>query len=175
MTKVLKANRGIREGKANTIITSYKHYKQNSNSPVKKACYIDVCNKFMMFLRDTLIEEGRITFPNKLGTLMIVGKKIKIFYKNGKPLSLAPDWKATKDLWEEDAEAKENKTIVYHENLNTDGVRYKTRWFKTNSPVLNKNAYNFILARQFKRAIAKKIKEGKEYTITNYGERFEIS
>ena len=79
---------------------------------------------------------------------------------------MAPDWAETKKLWEEDAEAKANKQLVYHFNENTNGVRYKFSWIKSRVLVSNKTFYNLIMTRQNKRDLSQEIKNGKEYLIT---------
>lgn len=172
--KIKKANKNITGGDINSIRTSYKHYKSLSKNPVNSKTYIEVANEFMKYLIDKLLEDGKIKLPCKLGHLIILGKKIQTKWIDGIPVTLAPDWKATKDLWNEDEEAKSIKQIVYHTNDNTNGVRYRTRWLIERSPVINKKSYNFILARKLKRTIAKNIKEGKEYIIVENGKKFKI-
>lgn len=160
--------------KINSIRGSYKIYKESSRNPVTKDFYIEICNNFMKFIFDKLIEEGSIILPNRLGQLYITGRKIKPKFEDGRIINLAPDWAKTKLLWSEDEEAKENKTIVYHTNDNTNGVRYKCNWYKSRIPITNKTLYNFILTRANKRALAKKIKEGKEYTILENGKKHKV-
>lgn len=150
----------------NNIIKSYKTYKTNSSRPLDKNTYVEICNNFMLFLSNRLIEKGHIKFPRGLGDLIISGRKIKpTIGEDGKIKGLSPDWKATKELWEQDAEAKEKKLLVFHTNDNTNNIRYKNTWIRARSPVTNKMIYNFILTRANKRALAKKIKEGNEYLI----------
>ena len=119
----------------------------------------------MEFLMNKVIEGEEVTLPAKLGTLFIQGTKKKLaFNKDGVPL-LPPNWGETKKLWDRNPEAKANRKVVYCLNEETSGVVYKVLWSKNRVPIENKLYYNFILTRANKRAIHKRIKEGKEYII----------
>ena len=100
-----------------------------------------------------------------LGTFSIVGKKIKVsFNEHGVP-NLAPNWKETKELWNECEECREKKQIVYHTNSHSGGIRYRLHWSKKKSLIRNKTLYSFRLTRDNKRRINADILKGKEYFI----------
>lgn len=163
----------VREIKTYTITTSYTHYsKKIKETPFAKQSfnrriYTDVMKDFLAYLGDTLIETGKVVLPKKMGSIEIEGYHQKISYdEEGHLKGLAIDWKATKELWNEDEKAKENKQCVYHLNENTNGVKYKIKWFKTKIFASNKTSYNFIMNRSIKRRVAASIKSGKEYKIS---------
>ena len=146
---------------------SYIIYKSVSKDPLEVSRYIEITNLFMKFLSNKLLEKGSIIIPERLGNLSIIGKKIKVRIEEGKIKGIAPDWVKTKELWEEDSQAKLEKQLVYHFNENTNGIRYKYSWSKNRVLVTNKTLYNLKMTRENKRALSKLVTEGKEYLIKN--------
>ena len=144
---------------------SYILYKSISKEPLEVSRYIEITNLFMKFLSNKLLEKGSIIIPERLGNLSIIGKKIKVRIEEGKIKGLAPDWVKTKELWEEDSQAKLEKQLVYHFNENTNGIRYKYSWSKNRVLVTNKTLYNLKMTRENKRTLSKLVSEGKEYLI----------
>ena len=149
------------------INDSYVVYKNISNDPVDKSIYLQITNQFMKFLSSKLLSQGEINIPERLGKLSIYGKKVKVKVEDGQIKGLAPDWVKTKELWESDKEAKENKQLVYHFNEETNGIRYKYVWSKNRVLVSNKTLYNLRMTRSNKRELSKLVREGKEYLIKN--------
>ena len=163
----------IREIKTYTITTSYTHYSKKiretpfAKQVFNKRVYTDVMKDFLAYLGDTLIETGKVVLPKKMGNIEIEGSPQKISYdEEGHLKGLSIDWKATRELWNEDEEAGKNKQYIYHLNENTNGIKYKIKWFKTKMFALNKAHYNFIMNRSIKRRVAAAIKGGKEYKIS---------
>ena len=144
---------------------SYIIYKSVSKDPLEVSKYVEITNLFMKFLSNKLLEKGSIIIPERLGNLSIIGKKIKVRIEEGKIKGLAPDWVKTKELWEEDSQAKLEKQLVYHFNENTNGIRYKYSWSKNRVLVTNKTLYNLKMTRENKRNLSKLVIEGKEYLI----------
>ena len=146
---------------------SYMIYKTLSEDPVDIKKYIKIANAFMLFISRKLLEVGSITLPEKLGKINVIGRKVKVRIEDGEIKGLAPDWVKTKELWNEDPEAKAKKQLVYHFNEDTNGIRYKFTWSKSRVLVSNKTLYGFKLTRTNKRALSKLVKTGKEYLIKN--------
>lgn len=152
--------------KPKNIRDSYKLYKQENNSVVDLSTYVKLCNEFNKFIIEKTLDGEEVTLPCRMGYLHIRGRKQVIkFDRNGNVQGLAPDWVKTKKLWDNNVEAKDRKQIVYHTNEHSNGVRYKFFWSKHNVFLLNKALYSLRLSRANKRAIYKKIKDGKEYLI----------
>lgn len=149
------------------IRSSYSIYSSLSNNPEDVNTYMDVVKGYMKFLSSKLHEVGEISIPEKLGTVQIVGKKAKVTIENGEIKGLAPDWVKTKELWNSDSVAKNNKQLVYHFNEETNGIRYKFFWSKNRVLVSNKTLYNLRMTRTNKRRLSSLVKEGKEYLIKN--------
>lgn len=144
---------------------SYVVYKNMSDNPINISEYVQIINQFMKFLILKLLSTGEITIPERLGKLSIFGKKVNIRIENGEIKGLAPDWVKTKELWDSDPIAKQNKQLVYHFNEETNGIRYKFAWSKNRVLVSNKTLYNLRMTRSNKRELSKLVREGKEYLI----------
>ena len=144
---------------------SYVVYKNMSDNPINISEYVQIINQFMKFLILKLLSTGEIILPERLGRLSIFGKKVNVRIEDGEIKGLAPDWVKTKQLWDSDEEAKNNKQLVYHFNEETNGIRYKFSWSKNRVLVSNKTLYNLRMTRSNKRELSKLVREGKEYTI----------
>jgi tRNA nucleotidyltransferase/poly(A) polymerase len=148
------------------IRSSYKLYRQiGIYKPVPREMYVKIVNAYLKFLFKKVLEGFKVTFPAKLGTLSVVGRKVKIKYDaNGEP-NLSPNWKKTLALWKRDPKAKEEKKKIYNLNEHSQGVFYKAFWSKEKVYVENKENYSLILTRDNKRAISAQALAGKEYYI----------
>lgn len=144
---------------------SYVVYKNMSVNPINISQYVQIINHFMKFLSFKLLSTGEINIPERLGKLSIFGKKVNVRIEDGEIKGLAPDWVKTKELWDSDPIAKQNKQLVYHFNEETNGIRYKFSWSKNRVLVSNKTLYNLRMTRSNKRELSKLVREGKEYLI----------
>ena len=144
---------------------SYVVYKNMSVNPINISQYVQIINQFMKFLILKLLSTGEIILPERLGRLSIFGKKVNVRIEDGEIKGLAPDWVKTKQLWDSDEEARNNKQLVYHFNEETNGIRYKFSWSKNRVLVSNKTLYNLRMTRSNKRELSKLVREGKEYLI----------
>ena len=146
---------------------SYVVYKNMSVNPINISQYVQIINHFMKFLSSKLLSTGEINIPERLGKLSIFGKKVNVRIEDGEIKGLAPDWVKTKELWDSDPIAKQNKQLVYHFNEETNGIRYKFAWSKNRVLVSNKTLYNLRMTRSNKRELSKLVREEKEYLIKN--------
>lgn len=144
---------------------SYVVYKNISANPINISQYVQITNHFMKFLITKLLTTGEINIPERLGKLSIFGKKVNVRIEDGEIKGLAPDWVKTKQLWDSDEVAKNNKQLVYHFNEETNGIRYKFSWSKNRVLVSNKTLYNLRMTRSNKRELSRLVREGKEYLI----------
>lgn len=141
----------------------YKKVKENPK--ISYTEYREIYNKYMAFLFQKMLDGYEISLGGRLGSLVIKGKKYKIIIPEdgGRIQGLAPNWPATKELWENNQIAKEKKTLVYHKNFDTDGIIYKCCWNLKEVHIGGSCFYNFELTRPLKRGMAKHIKKGATY------------
>ena len=147
------------------IRTSYDYYTKAVEAPMPEEVYRQVAEAYSEFLLDKVIDEGEeVALPGRMGTLVVMGKKQKPkVLEDGTITGMAPDWKATKALWEKSPEAKANKKLVYHTNADTGGVRYKLHWSKRKVFIPYKTQMSFRLTKQNKIRLNKAIESGTEY------------
>jgi len=151
---------------------SYPYYVENNKEHVDIKTYLKINYLYFKFLIFKVLSGEEVTLPSKFGTLKVLGKKIKIkFDEKGRPSNLAPNWKATKELWASNEDAKKRKQIIWYTNDETDNVTYRYHWSKRNMLIGNKMLYSLTLSRHNKRTLSKKISvENKDYIIQkNHG------
>lgn len=152
----------------NNLRDSYKFYKSNVEDPIDIKTYLKIVNSFMKFIMSKIFKGFEVKLPARLGSFSIIGKKIKPrLNSEGEIANLAPNWVKTKELWENNPEAKKNKELVYCFNEHTGGVRYKFLWSKKNVNVVNKNLYSIKFSRANKRMLNTMIEQGKEFIVLN--------
>jgi hypothetical protein len=95
---------------------SYKFYKANAEQElVDIKTYLKVVHLFMKFIISEVLKGERINFPEKMGSLEVKGAKQKLWVdKDGKVRGLSPNWRKTKELWDSNEKAKQEKTLVYN-------------------------------------------------------------
>lgn len=145
----------------------YRYYKKTSKySPVERKVFGEIIRKFNTAIIDAMIYKAfEFHFPARLGTIRIKKIKIKVKMNDDGTIDkryLAPDWKATKELWNKDEDAKNRKQLVYHLNRHTNGYKHRFFWNKQNSNVRNQTIYTLDMARySVKRRLAAALKNTK--------------
>jgi len=71
---------------------------------------------------------------------------------------LRVDWKATKDLWKADEEAKLKKQVVYHFNDHNDRCNLKFYYDKRTCQMKNQSAYKLSMSRKWDRLLNEAVK-----------------
>lgn len=141
---------GIRE--------AYKFYKSYAENPVSYKLFREVWISFIEKVVDGIVTEGKdFTMPFRLGSVGIRKQKIRVKMNEDGSIDkryLRPDWKATKELWARDEEAKKTKRIVFHLNKHFGGYNCKWFWDKSTCAVKNQSAYSLTMSRKNKRKLA---------------------
>lgn len=115
---------------------------------------VNMCNKL---LTDAVLEDAcTITLPVRFGTLGVRKTKMSTAF-NKMPV----DWNATKKLWEENPEAKANKTLVKHLNEDRKGYIYKIHWSKKGMNAHGHKLYKFKPAKHFRKRLPEILKNNK--------------
>jgi len=92
-----------------------------------------------------------------MGSLQVLKRPASARIKDGKlRISYHINWNETLKLWYEDAEARENKTILRHETKEL----YKAVYIKYRATYENKSFYKFTLTRDLKKKLKYNIQEG---------------
>jgi len=146
----------------------YKAYvKNNKEDKISYSTYSKVLNSFNKKISEKIMKESfEYIIPYRLGILRIKKYKPSIKIDENGNLDykgLSPNWKATKELWKKDKEARKAKKIVFHTNDHSDGYNYKWHFSNYRSNCENRSVYSFIPTRTNKRTLAELIKD-EEFT-----------
>ncbi len=109
-----------------------------------------------------ILENFEFKMPCQLGLLSMQQKPINYrLDEEGELITkrLAVDYKALRELWSTDKEAKSNKTLVFHVNDNTNGNRMSYYWDKFYSKCFAIRVYYFVASRYMKRLPAQYLKD----------------
>lgn len=147
------------------INESYKIYRKEVENPIPQSMFRDIAGEYSKFLLEKVFKGEEVTLPGRLGTLSIVGTKRKLKYDENGNLKLPPNWRKTKELWEKNPKAKEEKKLVYCLNEDTDGVSYKFHWSKNRVAIENKTLYALRISWHNKKHLYNLIKRGAEFFI----------
>lgn len=137
----------------------YKFYQKNYGVVKDKVKYRDILKEFNDEIINLIIEETVTYKLPYLGFEITIRKdKRKPKIKNGKLVNnIPPNWKATNELWERDADAKAKKIIVRHNNYHTSGYVFRVYCKKFKSNLRYKNLYKFKANRNFTRRLSKRL------------------
>lgn len=153
MEKKMSNKYGIRE--------AYKFYKSYIEKPLDYKVFRAVWISFIDKVTKGIVEEGKdFTMPYSLGSVGVRKQKIRVTMNPDGSIDkryLRPDWNATKELWEKDEKAKENKQLVFHLNKHFGGYNCKWFWDKSTCAVTNQTAYSLSMSRENKRKLSKAI------------------
>ena len=137
----------------------YKFYKKNLENPVDKHKYKQVIEDFNLELQDLLLFKG-VTYkmPGLNFELVLKKSKRTSKVKDGKLYTNIPiNWVATRKMWEEHPETKNNRYVRYN-NSHSNNYVFKIYLKKFKSAFKFRSLYKFDIVRQFKRKIGKEIK-----------------
>lgn len=135
----------------------YRFYKKTASKPTDFRTFKRVWDSFITSVVQSIVLEGKDFNMPSLGTLGIRKQKVQVkMTPDGKidTRYLAPDWKATKELWARDEEARKKKQRVFHLNKHFNGFKCKWFWDKASCSVPNYGAYSFMMTRANKRLLA---------------------
>lgn len=158
----LKADYGITD--------YYKFYKKNSDNPVNSRLFNDIITEYNTEIKNLIIEKNLVYQLPYLGFEIILKKQKRVpRIKDGKLINnIPPDWKATKELWEKDEEAKEKKLLVRYDNYHTSNYIYRIYFKKFKSKIRNKSLFKFQPNRSFKRQLSARIKDPNKDNLNAY-------
>lgn len=162
---MLSFKRGKVKYKLDVKSTDFYKYYNSIYKNTKHQVNGDSFRKIIKLFNESLMNEivfkaYDFNIPYGLGKICIRKTKSKNRIKDGKVVITQPiDWKATKELWQSDEEAKNLKKLVRINNTHTDnyicGFKYKIGTAKS----LNVKAYGFKVSRPNKSLLTKVLKD----------------
>ena len=143
------------------VYDAYKYIRKNKwfdiERPLKEGEFYRIIREVNNLLAEELIKGNAIKLPHKLGTLEIRKRPTRIAVVEGKLVTNLPvDWDATLELWYQDEESYNNRTLVRIENEEVFKVYYN----KKDANYNNKSFYEFKPNREIKRSLTKSAREG---------------
>ena len=122
---------------------------------VGRETFMRFAGKFnKMLIEEVLYDSAEVKLPYNMGELRVRKREMDLSSRK----SLNPDWQATKKLWAEKPELKEEKKLVFHLNEHRKGFRYKILWNKRLCKIKYQGIYYFKPTRAFSRELAEILK-----------------
>lgn len=157
-----------------TLPDFYKYYKNSVDKPVDYETFKNVVYEFNESIcKGCIYDNLYFKMPNRLGVLSIKKRKtVASINKDGSLNTkfLSVNWKATKELWDRDSEAKEKHQKVYHLNRHTSGYILRWCWDRFNINLSNRTYYSLDIMRKYDRELAQVVLS--EDSKLDYYERF---
>lgn len=148
---------------------AYRLYKKELTNTVGRNTFMQLVSGFNDFVRNKIIEGHHVSFPEKVGSMYIMGSPVHPKVDEwGKIRGLSVDWKATKEMWSRDPQKKEEKKVIYHFNEHTNGIRYRVRWSKKRMFIRNRDFYMFFFTRGNRKFVNRCIMSGKSYIVEEF-------
>ena len=142
------------------VYDSYKWLRKNKwldVGPISEHDYYAIIRTINKLLALNFLVTGSIKFPERMGEITLRKYPAKITLNNGKVQTNLPiDWDATLNLWSEDKDSYDNRTLIRAEEREI----FKVLYDKSKALYNNKSFYNFELNRDIKKALKKKLKNG---------------
>lgn len=135
--------------------------KYVTKQKVDKRIFAKIAKELNQEIINMIIEKNfEYVLPCNMGIISIKKSKAEPKLRpDGKLVNnLSMDYKATRELWLTNPEAKEKKKKVFHTNEHSGGWRYSFFWSKKEASAQGKKVYMFKTVRANSRAIAEKTK-----------------
>ena len=104
-----------------------------------------------------------IVMPSRLGRVELrkVKTSVSVDADGNIVNNLPTNWKATRELWKSNEDAKEKNIKIRFTNEHTDGYTFKISYLKSGANYKNKTMYKLRFNRILKRNLSKSIFQGK--------------
>lgn len=159
----LKHSLGIRD--AFLYLQSHKWF--DIGQPLKESVFQKIIRDTNNLLAFEIMEGRSIIFPERMGTLEVRKQDRYVDIVDGKiKTNYTVDWDKTLELWSEDAEAYQNKTLV--RDLSSS-ERYMIFYNRKDANYNNKGYFLFKANRAVHRVLGQNIKKGQIDAYSRYG------
>ena len=160
--EVLKVNKSRVHKVKNSlgVYDAYKWLRKNKwldVGPISEHDYYTIIRSVNKALIVNFLTSGSIRLPEKMGEIILRKYPAKITLKNGKVQTNLPiDWDATLNLWSEDKDSYEKRTLIRAEEREL----FKVLYDKSKALYNNKSFYTFELNRDIKISLKRQLKNG---------------
>ena len=143
----------------------YRDFKKNNPEiEMTRGEYGLILNGFNSHLREKISSKGAgFILPCRIGRVEL--RKIKTEVKldeDGNIVNNLPvNWKATREFWKSNEDAKEKNVKIRFTNEHTDGYTFKVSYLKSKALYKNKSVYKIRFNRELKRNLSKSIFKGR--------------
>lgn len=142
------------------VYDSYKWLRKNKwldVGPISEHDYYAIIRAVNKALVLNFLITGSIKLPERMGEITLRKYPAKITLENGKIQTNLPiDWDATLNLWSEDKDSYEKRTLIRTEEREI----FKVLYDKSKALYNNKSFYTFELNRDIKLSLKKQLKNG---------------
>lgn len=143
----------------------YKHFvKETGADHISRIKFSEILKEFNNHVRDRISTKGaEFIMPNRIGKIELrkINTEVKIG-DDGKIINNLPtNWKATRELWAENENAREKRTKIRYTNEHTDGHTFRIFFKKSKANFKNKSIFKMQFNRYLKRQLSRSIFAGK--------------
>lgn len=144
----------------------YKKIRKNHwydiGRPLKEHEFYAIIRSINKLLAENIVNGETVVFPASMGKLELRKYPRGVSFVNGKLKNTYPiDWKSTNQLWAEDEEEHQKKTLLRYESP----VVYHVRYCKEDATYENKMFYQFRLHQKVRKKLKENIVNGKTDTL----------
>lgn len=138
----------------------HKFFLKENDCEISRADFGSILKDYNGFIRDNISKRGLpYNLPSRMGVIELRKKKAGVSVNEDGSIknTMAIDWRRTRQLWEESAEAREKKIKRRFVNEHSDGFVFKIAYLRSDALYANKTIYRLRLNRLMKRQLSKSI------------------
>ena len=140
---------------AYTMRTIYRWYRKSHKNNMTEKLFDSVIRRVNEKIAEHMFKGEQFKIPHRMGSMELRKVHHKLVRKNGK-LSNRIDWKATREMWYEDEDARNRKILIRYE----DTISYQIYYNKFQCNCDNIKFYEIHTTRNLKRKIRRGMEEG---------------
>lgn len=153
----------------------YRYFIKTTHRNIPYMQFSRICERYNIefVMNSTILLGFDFDMPSGLGSLGIRKYKCTPYFMQDGTLRLnhlPVDYKATKEFWKNNAEARKEKKLIRHTNDHSDGYKGKFYWDKRTCNVRNQSVYIFLAIRLHSRKINEVLRDtasGIDFCIIN--------
>ena len=139
-----------------------KNHWYDIGRPLKEQEFYAIIRKVNKLLAENIVNGETVILPSSMGKLELRKYPKGVKFVDGKLKNTYPiDWKSTNQLWEENEEEHQKKTLLRYESP----MVYRVRYCKEDATYENKIFYQFRLHQKVRKRLKENIINGKTDTL----------